>query len=400
MNLLFVYPHAILPHRGGTERVAYTVALALRNLGHTVYFMACKSTAADSALAGNPEYILIDETLSEEERKQTVISVCKERQIDFIINEGGEFEDFSIFSNQVLTGVKIITCLHFDVYGEIRYFRRERQFRNLTTSRIKRFIIEALTCIGIDPYRIKFYLSRRRKYRQMLQVSDAVVVVTPVILEQLKRITGIDSSKIVSILNPVPFVDFHPVYDTGAKEKMLLYVGRFSPDKNVDKILQTWAQLAPQYPEWKLEIAGDGEMRDSLHALVREQNIPRVHFHGHVKDVASLYNRAEYVLLASDCESFSCVVMEGFLHGCFPIVFDYPSAPVVIPDSRIGTIVKAHSVSALAKAMRKALDSGCTNQHNIQIIDKHLNQFSMNRLVSSWVDLLQKLSPTSDSPEI
>ena len=395
MNLLFVYPHAILPHRGGTERVAYTVAHALRKLGHTVYFMASKSPAEDSALAGNPEYILIDETLSDEERKQAVIRTCKERQIDIIINEGGEFEDFSIFSNQVLPGVKIITCLHFDVYGEIRYFRRERQFRNLSTSKIKRIIIEALTGIGIDPYRIKFYLSKRCKYRRMLQVSDAVVVVTPVIAKQLKCLTGIDSPKIVSILNPVPFVDLVPVYDTNTKEKILLYVGRFSPDKNVDKILLAWAQLAPQYPEWKLEIAGDGEMNENLHSMAQRLQIPRVHFHGHVKDVKPLYNRAEYVLLASDCESFSCVVMEGFLHGCYPIVFDYPSAPVVIPDAGIGTIVKYHSVSALAKAISKALDNGRTNQHNLPVIEKHLSQFSMNKLASPWEELLQKLYPTS-----
>ena len=399
MNLLFVYPHAILPHRGGTERVAYTVADALRACGHRVWFMATKSGNADAYLAENPDYILIDETFSPEERKQTVIRICEQLKIDAIINEGGEFEDFAIFSNKVLPGVKIITCLHFDVYGEIKYFRRDRQYRNLTTSRLKLAIIEAFTFLGVDPYRIKFYLAKRRMFRQMLQVSDAVVVVTPVIAQQLKQITGIDSSKIVSILNPIPFAGLLPVYDTAAKEKSLLYVGRFSPDKNVDKILQAWARLAPQYPDWKLEIAGDGEMRDELHSMAQQLQIPRVQFHGHVKDVKTLYNRAEYVLLASDCESFSCVVMEGFLHGCYPIVFDYPSAPVVIPDSGIGTIVKYHSVSALTKAISKALDRGHTNRHNLPILEKHLNRFSMDKLAPTWEKLLQKLCSTSVSPE-
>ena len=399
MNLLFVYPHAILPHRGGTERVAYTVANALRACGHQVWFMATKSGEADAYLAENPDYILIDETFSPENRKQTVIRICAQLKIDAIINEGGEFEDFAIFSNEVLPGVKIITCLHFDVYGEIKYFRREEHFHNLTTSRIKRFFIEAMTCIGIDPYRIKFYLAKRRQFRQMLQVSDAVVVVTPIIAQQLKQITGTNSPKIVSILNPVPFADLLPVYDDSAKEKSLLYVGRFSPDKNVDKILQAWAHLAPQYPDWKLEIAGDGEMRNALHNLAQQMQIPRVQFHGQIQDVRPLYNRAEYVLLASDCESFSCVVMEGFLHGCYPIVFDYPSAPVVIPDAGIGTIVKYHRVSALAKAISKALDRGHTNRHNLPILEKHLNRFSMYKLAPTWEKLLQKLCSTSVSPE-
>ena len=70
-----------------------------------MYFLASKATVEDAALTGHPEYILIEETLSNEERKQAVISICTARQIDIIINKGGEFENFPIFSNQVLTGV-------------------------------------------------------------------------------------------------------------------------------------------------------------------------------------------------------------------------------------------------------------------------------------------------------
>lgn len=394
MNLLFVYPHAIIPTRGGTERVAYAVASALREHGHKVFFMATKSGEADAHLSTHPEHILISEKLSAEERKQAVITACAEHQIDIIINEGGEFEDFAIFSNQVLKNAKIITCLHFDVYGEIKYFRRNQQYKNQTTSRIKRFIIDLCTLVGIDPYRIKFYLSKRAQYTRMLHVSDAVVVVTPVIAEQLKKITGINSEKITSILNPVPFTGTQTSYNTDTKEQTLLFAGRFSPDKNVDKILQAWAMIAPHFPTWKLEIAGDGEMRDTLHAMVKEQSIPRVHFHGHVEDVETLYKRAEYVLLASDCESFSCVVLESFLHGCYPIVFDYPSVSVVIPHDKMGAIVKQHTAKALAQAIRNAITNGLSNKHNIEAIDLHLSQFDITRLTASWQKLLQWLKPS------
>ncbi len=392
MNLLFVYPHAILPNRGGTERVTWTVAQALRGIGHKVWFMAAKAPEADTHLTDSPEYILIPESLGEPERKAAVIAACNELKIDIIINEGGEFEDFSIFSKDVLPKVKIITCLHFDVYGEINYFRRDRQFRNLTTSKFKLAIIEMLTAVGVDPYRIKFYLSKRRKYRRMLQVSDAVVVVTPVIAEQLKRLTGLNSEKIVPIHNPVSFANVQPTYDATAKEKMLLFVGRFSPDKNVDKILLAWARIAPQHPDWRLEIAGDGEMRDNLHAMVREQRIPRVHFHGHVTDVANLYKRAEYVILASDCESFSCVVLEGLAHGCYPIVYEYPSVPVVLPHPSLGSVVRRHSVKNLAKAISQAIERGATNKDHMDTVARHLRSFEPDKILPHWQTLLEQIS--------
>lgn len=392
MNLLFVYPHAILPNRGGSERVAYTLAHALRKRGHQIWFMATKAADTDFNLAGNPEYILIPESLSEAKRKDAVIAACNENKIDVIINEGGEFEGFAIFSKDVLPKVKIITCLHFDVYGEIRYFRREEQYHNLTTSKFKLAIIEMLTAVGVDPYRIKFYLSKRRRYRRMLQVSDAIVVVTPVIANQLKRLTGINSDKIVPILNPLIFAQRKPTYDAAAKEKMLLYVGRFSPDKNVDKILQAWARIAPQHPEWKLEIAGDGEMRESLHAMVREHRIPRVHFHGHVTDVESLYNRAEYLLLASDCEALPCVLQEALTYGCHPIIFDYPSAEVIIPSPSLGSRIKRHTVRALSREITEAIAANRSNASHLKEIEEHLSRFNTDQILACWTSLLEQRS--------
>ena len=397
MNLLFVYPHAIIPHRGGTERVAYTIATALRQKGHQVWFMATKSNDFDAHLKNQPDYLLIHESTSDDERKQAVIEVIERYQIDIIINEGGEFENFSIFSNEVLPKVKIITCLHFDVYGEIKYFRRNQQYKNQTTSRIKRFIIDLCTFIGVDPYRIKFYMSKRSQFTKMLTVSDAVVVVTPIIAEQLKKITGINSNKIVSILNPAPFTSKKAKYDSSVKEKLLLYVGRFSPDKNVDKILQSWARLAPQYPDWKLEIAGDGEMRNDLLSMAQRLQIPRVHFHGHVEDVKPLYNRAEYVLLASDCEALPCVLQEALTFGCYPIIFDYPSSPIVISNNRIGTIIKRHTVNALANNIHNALKNRISNRHNLPFLHEHMQQFSIDMILPAWLKLLQHFCPVPHS---
>ena len=223
----------------------------------------------------------------------------------------------------------------------------------------------------------------------MLRVSDAVVVVTPIIAKQLKRLTGIHAEKIVSILNPLPLENLRPRYDATSKEKMFLFVGRLSQEKNVDLLLKAWAKIAPRYPEWKLEIAGSGNMLDNLLQLVEEQKIPRVRFHGHVENVGALYNRAEYLVLPSKHESFSCVVLESMAYGCHPIVFDYPSAPVVIPNSRLGTRIK-HSTKALAKAIQ----TNTSNQHNMDEIAEHLASFDMNKLSNEWQALLGQVSGT------
>ena len=224
----------------------------------------------------------------------------------------------------------------------------------------------------------------------MLRVSDAVVVVTPIIAKELKLLTGIHPEKIISILNPLPFENTQPAYDAASKEKMFLFVGRLSREKNVDLLLKAWARIAPLHPEWKLEIAGSGDMQDSLLQLVEEMQIPRVQFLGHVENVGALYNRAEYLVLPSKHESFSCVVLESMAFGCHPIVFDYPSAPVVIPNSRLGSRIN-HSTKALAKAMSKAIQYHTSNREHMDEIAAHLASFDIEKIAPNWELLLENI---------
>ncbi len=388
MNILFVYFHTILPKRGGTERVAYTVAHALKRCGHSVHFMATHATEQDFNDSFASDYIFIRNEESQEKRKQIVIDTCKELHIDVLINIAGEAGHQDIFSNKVLPNVKIISWFHFDVYGFIKYFLRSN-----TTSRLKRWVSNMLDCIGINAHYLKWSTFYRKRYLEVIDVSDAVVGVTPVIAEQLKQFTGSNSSKITSILNPTSFPDIHPTYDTQAKEKLLIYVGHLSLPKHVERIIGAWAQLAHKYPDWKLEIAGDGEKKESLMRMVRRRNIPRVHFLGRISDVNALYNRAEHLILASDSfESFGCVVIESLTYGCYPIVIDYPSAKVVIPSPQIGIRIHKRSSRELAKAMDYALSTNASNRNNMEAVTQHLESFNMDKLVLEWQDLLNRIT--------
>ena len=386
MNILFVYLTAIIPSRGGTERVTHSVASSLQEKGHSIYHLATDASSEDAAQLQASNYFFVNPKLDIETRKKIVSDLCQKHRIDVIINEWGTWDNFSIFSNEVLPDIKIITCLHYDVFGAIKDKSHGR-----STNPLKRFIIDSFCRVGMNLYRVKRFFEFRARYRKMLRVSDAVVVVTPIIAKQLKILTCTHSEKIVSIFNPLSLENVVPTYDTTSKENMFLFVGRLSPEKNVDLLLKAWAKIAPRYPEWKLEIAGSGNMLDNLLQLVVELKIPRVQFHGHVENVGPLYNRAEYLVLPSKHESFSCVVLESMAYGCHPIVFDYPSAPVVIPNSRLGTRIK-HSTKVLAKAMSMAIETNTSNQEHMEEVAAHLASFDIEKIAPNWESLLEKLS--------
>lgn len=393
MNILFVYCSPLIPSRGGTERVTCALADALRQKGHHILFMIISKKIDLAELAyENQNYFFIDKTLETEIQKKNIIHICNQERIDVIINEMGDFDDFNIFSKEVIPNVKIITCLHFDVNGYIKGLPK-----GMSTYPIKRFLLKTLFVLGINPYPLKYYLHYRKKHQKMLKISDAVVVVTPVIAEQLQLLTRVHPEKIFPILNPLSVATQQPTYNVNKKEKLLLYVGRFAKEKNVDKILKAWAHIAPLHPKWKLELAGTGYLFDECKALANELRIPRVYFHGHVSDVSPLYERAEYLLLASSHESFSCVVLESLVYGCHPIVFDYPSAKIVIPAPRIGTRIKQHSAKALANAISKAIQTGQSNKDHMEEVAAHLSKFDMNKLVDEWQHLLEHVTNSENN---
>ena len=70
MNILFVYIQPINPIKGGTERVTYTVANALKKLGLQVYFLATHASSRDSLLYDSEKYILLSKELTNEDRKK------------------------------------------------------------------------------------------------------------------------------------------------------------------------------------------------------------------------------------------------------------------------------------------------------------------------------------------
>ena len=386
MNILFVYNTAITSSQGGTERVTRCIANALQQAGYSIFFMTIDASPSEEKNVHAPNHFLIKRHLDTETKIKQVRDICKQHRIKIIINEKGDFDNFSIFSNRVLPNIKIISCLHFDVMGRIKNGKRW-----ISNNIFKRIIYSALLALGIDLYRIKRHLNDRSRYRKMLEVSDAVVVVTPIIAKELKQLTHIHPEKIISIYNPLSFTTMHPHYNENAKEKIFLYVGRLAHEKNVDKLLKAWGKIADSHSEWTLEIAGSGILQKDLEAIVINKKIPRVTFHGHVENIEELYNKAEYLCLPSSHESFSCVVLESMAYGCHPIVFDYPSAPVVIPNARLGTRIK-HSTRALAKAMSTAIKNNTSNRHNIDEISKHLAGFDINKLSNEWQLLLKRIT--------
>jgi glycosyltransferase involved in cell wall biosynthesis len=103
--------------------------------------------------------------------------------------------------------------------------------------------------------------------------------------------------------------------------KELVFFGRLHPIKGIPRLLESWRLLKAQgkAENWRLRIVGPDQngYLESLHATVKSQLIPDVHFEGPVfgDDKFSLLAQADLYILPSDSENFGMTVVEALACG-------------------------------------------------------------------------------------
>lgn len=119
--------------------------------------------------------------------------------------------------------------------------------------------------------------------------------------------------------------------------KTFLYVGRFSPEKNLDFLIRAFAKYSSQINySSKLIMVGDGELKEDLIHLIRELNIQNHvvmpgRFDG--DDLFAWYRVSDYFILPSIFEPFGAVVNEALIFNLPVICSEIAGAASLINTS-------------------------------------------------------------------
>lgn len=161
----------------------------------------------------------------------------------------------------------------------------------------------------------------------------------------------------VVIQNPI-FVDRSLIYD-GVREKSIVNLSRLTKQKNIPLLLSAFQKVSSLFPNYKLHIYGDGELRDQLWKMTVKMGLKdKVVFHGLVKDVLSQINKASIFVSSSDYEGISNAMLEALALGIPTICTDCPigGARMTIKNGVNGLLVPVGDKNALADAIIRLLE--------------------------------------------
>lgn len=132
--------------------------------------------------------------------------------------------------------------------------------------------------------------------------------------------------------------------------------GRMVEKKGFDVLLRAFARLRENGVVARLIIGGDGEERDSLHALTRELGLSSdVEFAGWINDISAFLDRGSIFVLPSLDEPFGIVVIEAMARGK-PIVSTRTQGPREVLNDDIAYLAEVGDAESLAVAMQRAAE--------------------------------------------
>jgi glycosyltransferase involved in cell wall biosynthesis len=139
-------------------------------------------------------------------------------------------------------------------------------------------------------------------------------------------------------------------------EPTFLYVGRLKRYKGVDTAVRAIALARERGRTLRLDIAGEGDDRDRLVALVRRLRLDDVvRFRGFVPeaDKRALLRRAWAVVLPSAKEGWGISNVEAAACGTPAVAADRPGLRESVRDGETGLLVPHGDVAALAEALMR-----------------------------------------------
>lgn len=204
------------------------------------------------------------------------------------------------------------------------------------------------------------FAGRERRLKEALRAVsgdlDAFLVLTEEDRRQWVEYLGPDSrTRVRTIPNTSPFeVAGAPPLDS----KIVIAAGRLTPQKAFDRLIDAFAMLVPDHPDWRLHLYGKGRLRTDLVEQIERLGLGRqVQLMGFSDQFEARLAEAAVCALSSQYEGLPLVLLEAMSKGVPMVSFDCPEGPRQLIEHGVnGLLVDDGDVDALTVALAQVMD--------------------------------------------
>lgn len=383
MNILIYTMSTPKPNGGGVSRMTYSISMGLQKRGYHVFYLCFEKLVTDTPL----ENLFYFPDLSDPKslrNKKFLNSFIKEHTIGFIINQIPLNEAFSDILYEVKPkGVRIASVIHNSSLNLVRQFAYAKEYA-LRKKRLS-WLFYVIKSWPVKKAIIAAYIRKHRNhYKKMEKGSDYIIAVSPKNIDDICTLIGFQSSKVIAISNFIS-VNERPISN---KEKLVIWCGRLEThNKRVDMMIDIWASVCKEHPEWQLALMGLEEAK-GLPEYAQSVGAENIKFTGLVK-AADYYQKASIICHTSLSESFGLVLVEAMNYGCVPIAFDsFPACKDLIP-SDCGYLISAFDKKQYAEVLSNLMNSQGELQSRVPKCKEYSRKFNEEDSLNKWIKIIE-----------
>lgn len=239
--------------------------------------------------------------------------------------------------------------------------------------------------------------------RWLMRRFDAVSVPGSVSADELRG-HGVREDRIVRLVNPLPEDGYgSPAADVEERYD-LLWIGRFAPEKDPVRFVETVAELEERGRSVSAVMVGDGALGGTVRAAVERHGLAdSVELAGWVDDPRSYYERSRLFLLTSERDALPLTLLEAMATGVVPVVTPVGNVPDVVEDGTNGHVATDGTPEEFATIAAALLDDPATYERLSEAAPAVRERYSTDALVDDWATVLRTMGidpgePTRSDP--
>ena len=188
-------------------------------------------------------------------------------------------------------------------------------------------------------------------------------------------------------------LDYYPKKVSDLEEKRIISVGRLSEEKGYLDLIDVFSFVHQVYPDWKLDIIGDGNQKENIQKKIEEYGLKDfIILHGfqNKEYINQLLQKSSVYVMCSYTESFGIVLLEAFSFGIPCVAFDSArGATEIISNNWDGYLIKDRNKEIMAKKVCELISN--PNRRIIMGANgiKKANQYSMDEIRKYWIQIIE-----------
>lgn len=221
--------------------------------------------------------------------------------------------------------------------------------------------------------------------RRLVKRADRFVVLTQRDVESYSYIRKSDY-----ISNAVPFTTGKRADYTA---KRVVAVGRIDALKNFGDLVDIWADIHCDFPEWTLRICGDGPEKELLMDRIRDLGLTESIEVGYTSDVMGEYLSSSIMAMTSRQEGMPMVLLEAAACGLPCIAFDCDNGPSeAIDDGKTGIVIPKWDKEMFVAGLRELMtDEELRRKMGDAAVEKMEREYSDDVIMNLWNELFNSL---------